>query len=80
MTIEEKGENSVSVNRIEGTKIGHGKRNQSEVPKPAVRKLVIDVVELSISVEIPTVQQEVNPVIDMGWKEIFKSIEDKAER
>lgn len=50
-----------------------------EVPKPAVRKLVIDVVELSISVEIPTVQQEVNPVIDVGWKEIFKSIEDKAE-
>ena len=51
-----------------------------EVPKPAVRKLVIDVVEPSISVEIPTVQQEVNPVIDVGWKEIFKSIEDKAER
>lgn len=51
-----------------------------EVPKPAVRKLVIDVVEPSVSVEIPTVQQEVNPVIDVGWKEILKSIEDKAER
>lgn len=51
-----------------------------EVPKPAVRKLVIDVVEPNISVEIPTVQQEVNPVIDVGWKDIFKSIEDKAGR
>ncbi|CAH3155971.1 unnamed protein product [Porites lobata] len=29
MTIEEKGENLASVNRIEGTKRGHGKRNQS---------------------------------------------------
>ena len=51
-----------------------------EVPNPAVRKLVINLVEPSVLVEIPTVQQEVNPVIDVGWKEIFKSIEDKAER
>ena len=29
MTIEGKGENSASVNHIEGTKRGHGKRNQS---------------------------------------------------
>ena len=29
MSIEEKGENSASVNRIEGKKRGHGKRNQS---------------------------------------------------
>ena len=44
-----------------------------EVPKPAVRKLVTDVVEPDISVEILTVQQEVNSVIDVGWKDIFKS-------
>ena len=44
-----------------------------EVPKPAVRKLVTDVVEPNISVEILTVQQEVNSVIDVGWKDIFKS-------
>lgn len=44
-----------------------------EVPKPAVRKLVTDVVEPDISVEIPTVQQEVNSVIDVGWKDILKS-------
>ena len=37
-----------------------------EVPKPAVRKLVTDVVEPDISVEILTVQQEVNSVIDVG--------------
>ena len=37
-----------------------------EVPKPAVRKLVTDVVEQDISVEVPTVQQEVNSVIDVG--------------
>ena len=47
--------------------IGH------EVPKPAVRKLVTDVVEPDISVEIPTFQQEVISVIDVGWKDIFKS-------
>ena len=44
-----------------------------EVPKPAVRKLVTDLVELDISVEILTVQQEVNSVIDVGWKDVFKS-------
>ena len=44
-----------------------------EVPKPAVRKLVTDVVEPDILVEIPTVQQDVNSVIDVGWKNIFKS-------
>ena len=44
-----------------------------EVPKPAVRKLVTDVVEPAFSVEILTVQQEVNSVIDVGWKDIFKS-------
>ena len=44
-----------------------------EVPKPAVRKLVTAVVEPNISVEILTVQQEVNSVIDVGWKDIFKS-------
>jgi len=44
-----------------------------EVLKPAVRKLVTDVVESDISVEIPTVQQEVISVIDVGWKDIFKS-------
>ena len=44
-----------------------------EVPKPAVRKLVTDVVVPDISVEIPTVQQDVNSVIDVGWKNIFKS-------
>ena len=44
-----------------------------EVPKPAVRKLVTDVVEPDISVEILTVHQEVNSVIDVGWKDIFKS-------
>ena len=43
-----------------------------EVPKPAVRKLVTNVVELDISVEVPTVQQEVDSVIDVGWKDIFK--------
>ena len=44
-----------------------------EVTKPAVRKLVTDVVEPDILVEIPTVQQDVNSVIDVGWKDIFKS-------
>ena len=44
-----------------------------EVPKPAVRKLATNVVEPDISVEILTVQQEVNSVIDVGWKDIFKS-------
>ena len=44
-----------------------------EVPKPAERKLVTDVVEPAISVEIPAVQQEVNSVIDVGWKDIFES-------
>ena len=44
-----------------------------EVPKPAVRKLVTDVVEPDILVEISTVQQDVNSVIDVGWKDIFKS-------
>ena len=44
-----------------------------EVTKPAVRKLVTDVVEPDILVEIPTVQQEVNSVIDVGLKDIFKS-------
>ena len=38
MTIEENGENSVSVNRIEGTKIGHGKRNQSRGTKSGRKK------------------------------------------
>ena len=38
-----------------------------------MRKLVADVVEPDISVEIPTVQQEVNSFIDVGWKDIFKS-------
>ena len=38
MTIEENGENSVSVNRIEGTKIGHGKRNQSRGTKTGRKK------------------------------------------
>ena len=44
-----------------------------EVPKPALRKLVTDVVEPDILVEIPIVQQDVNSVIDVGWKDIFKS-------
>ena len=44
-----------------------------EVTKPAVRKLLTDVVEPDILVEIPTVQQDVNSVIDVGWKNIFKS-------
>ena len=44
-----------------------------EIPKPAVRKLVTDVVKPDISVEILTVQQEVNSAIDVGWKDIFKS-------
>ena len=44
-----------------------------EVPKPAVRKLVTYVVEPDILVEIATVQQEVNSVIDVGLKDIFKS-------
>ena len=44
-----------------------------EVPKPAVSKLATDLVEPDISVEIPTVQQEVNSVTDVGWKDIFKS-------
>ena len=44
-----------------------------EVPKPAVRKLVTDVVEPDISVEILTVQQEVNSVIDVGSEDISKS-------
>ena len=43
-----------------------------EVPKPAVRKLVTNVVEPDISGEVPTVQQEVDSVIDVGWKDIFK--------
>ena len=43
-----------------------------EVPKPAVRKLVTNVVEPDISVEVPTVQQEVDSVIDVGWKDTFK--------
>ena len=39
-----------------------------------MRKLVTDVVEPDILVEIPTVQQEVNSVIDVGiFKDIFKS-------
>ena len=38
MTIEEKGENSASVNRIEGTKRGHGKRNQSRGTKTGREK------------------------------------------
>ena len=38
MTIEEKGENSASVNRIEGTKTGHGKRNQSRDTKTGREK------------------------------------------
>ena len=38
MTIEEKGENSASVNRIEGTKTGHGKRNQSRGTKTGREK------------------------------------------
>ena len=44
-----------------------------EVTKPAVRKLVTNMVEPDILVEIPTVQQEVNSVIDVGLKDIFKS-------
>ena len=44
-----------------------------EVPKTAVRKLVTDVVEPDILVEISTVQQDVNSVIHVGWKNIFKS-------
>ena len=50
-----------------------GREINHEVPKPAVRKLVTDVVEPDISVEILTVQQEVNSVIDVGRKDIFKS-------
>ena len=38
MTIEEKGENSASVNRIKGTKRGHGKRNQSRGTKTCREK------------------------------------------
>ena len=45
-----------------------------DVPKPAVRKLVTDMVESDISgFEILTVQQVVNSVIDVVWKDIFKS-------
>ena len=44
-----------------------------EVPRPAVRKLVTNVVEPDILVEISPVQQEVNSVIDVGWNDIFKS-------
>ena len=44
-----------------------------EIPKLAVRKLFTHVVEPYISVEVPTVQQEVNSVIDVGWKDMFKS-------
>ena len=39
----------------------------------SMRKLVTNVVELDILVVIPTVQQEVISVIDVGWKDIFKS-------
>ena len=38
MTIEEKGESSPSVNRLEGTKRGHGKRNQSRDTKSGREK------------------------------------------
>ena len=51
-----------------------------EVPKPAVRKLVTDVVEPDISVEILTVQQEVNSVIDVGRKDIFKSSSGQSRK
>ena len=37
-----------------------------EVPKPSKRKLVTNVVEPDILVEIPTIQQEVISVIDVG--------------
>ena len=40
---------------------------------PGMRKLVTNVVEPDILVVIPTVQQEVISVIDVGWKDIFKS-------
>ena len=40
---------------------------------PSMRKLVTSVVEPDILVVIPTVQQEVISVIDVGWKDIFKS-------
>ena len=40
---------------------------------PSMRKLVTNVVEPDILVVIPTVQQEVISVIDVGWKDIFKS-------
>ena len=73
ITIEEKVESSASVNRIEGIKGATKREISHEVPKPTVRKLVTDVVELDISVEIPTVQQEVISAIDVGWKDIFKS-------
>ena len=43
-----------------------------EVPKPALRKLATDVIEPDVLVEILTVQQEVNSVIDVDWKDIFK--------
>ena len=39
MTIEEKGENSDSVNGMEGTKRGHGKRNQSRGTKTGREKI-----------------------------------------
>ena len=73
ITIEEKVESSASVNRIEGIKGATKREISHEVPKPAVRKLVTGVVESDISVEIPTVQQEVISAIDVGWKDIFKS-------
>ena len=50
MTMEGKGE-PASVNRIEGTKRGHGKRNQSRGTKPVVRGLVTDLVEPVISIK-----------------------------
>ena len=73
MTIEEKGENSASVNRIEEQREAMARKISHEVPKPAMRKLATDVVEPDISVEILTVQQEVNFFIDVGWKDICKS-------
>ena len=59
MTIEEKEENSATVNRIEGTKRGHGNRSQSRGTKTGREKTCQ--------------QQDVNSVIDVGWKDIFKS-------
>ena len=73
MTIEGKGEISASVNRIEGTKRSHGKNQSQGTNNTKHEKTCTNVVEPDILVVIPTVQQEVISVIDVGWKDIFKS-------